>query len=68
MSQTQHSILVVEDETSIATFVAAYLRNAGYGVRTASNAQTALVELATEPAELLEGSAANLPVPIVHAA
>ena len=30
MSQQQHTILVVEDETSIATFVAAYLRNAGY--------------------------------------
>ena len=29
---TQHTILVVEDETSIASFVAAYLRKAGYGV------------------------------------
>ena len=27
---TPHSVLVVEDETSIASFVAAYLRNAGY--------------------------------------
>jgi DNA-binding response OmpR family regulator len=53
MSQQQHSILVVEDETSIASFVAAYLRNAGYGVRTASTAQTALVELASEPPALI---------------
>ena len=44
----QHTILVVEDETSIASFVAAYLRNAGYGVRTASSAKAALVELASE--------------------
>jgi DNA-binding response OmpR family regulator len=49
----QHSILVVEDETSIATFVAAYLRNAGYGVRTASTAQSAAVELTTEPPSLV---------------
>ena len=53
MSQQQHTILVVEDETSIATFVAAYLRNAGYGVRTASTAQNALVELASEPPALI---------------
>ncbi len=41
-----HTILVVEDETSIATFVAAYLRNAGYEVKTAASAQGALIELA----------------------
>ena len=50
---TQHSILVVEDETSIASFVSAYLRNAGYGVRTASSAKTALVELASELPSLI---------------
>ena len=33
---TPSTILVVEDETSIASFVAAYLRNAGYGVKTAA--------------------------------
>jgi DNA-binding response OmpR family regulator len=43
-----HSILVVEDETSISSFVAAYLRNAGYTVRTASSAKAALVDLAGE--------------------
>jgi DNA-binding response OmpR family regulator len=45
---TQHTILVVEDETSIASFVAAYLRNAGYAVKTAASAQTALIHLAGE--------------------
>jgi two-component system alkaline phosphatase synthesis response regulator PhoP len=40
------TILIVEDETSIASFVAAYLRNAGYGVKTAASAQTALIQLA----------------------
>ena len=37
---TPTTILVVEDETSIASFVAAYLRNAGYGVKTAATAQS----------------------------
>jgi len=50
---TEHTILVVEDETSIATFVAAYLRNAGYTVKTASSAQTALIELAGESPALI---------------
>jgi DNA-binding response OmpR family regulator len=49
----QHGILVVEDETSIASFVAAYLKNAGYSVRTALNAQTALVEIANEMPSLI---------------
>jgi len=43
-----HSVLVIEDETSIASFVAAYLRNAGYVVTTAASAQAALVQLAGE--------------------
>jgi two-component system, OmpR family, alkaline phosphatase synthesis response regulator PhoP len=43
-----HSILVIEDETSIASFVAAYLRNAGYTVATAASAQAALLQLANE--------------------
>jgi len=53
MSQQQHTILVVEDETSIASFVAAYLRNAGYAVRTAASAQAALAELASKLPELI---------------
>jgi len=53
MSQQQHTILVVEDETSIASFVAAYLRNAGYAVRTASSAHAALAELTSKIPELI---------------
>jgi DNA-binding response OmpR family regulator len=44
----QHTILVVEDEVSISSFVAAYLRNAGYGVRTAASAKAAIIDLASE--------------------
>jgi DNA-binding response OmpR family regulator len=47
------TILVVEDETSIATFVAAYLRNAGYGVKTAATAQAALIQLASDTPALV---------------
>lgn len=49
----QPTILVVEDETAIASFVAAYLRNAGYGVRTAASAQAALAELLRETPALV---------------
>ena len=48
-----HTVLVVEDETSIASFVAAYLKNAGYAVRTASTAQAALAEIASESPALI---------------
>ena len=48
MTTNPTTILVVEDETSIATFVAAYLRNAGYGVKTAATAQAALIQLASD--------------------
>ena len=47
------TILVVEDETSIASFVAAYLRNAGYAVKTAASAQSALLQLAGESPALI---------------
>jgi DNA-binding response OmpR family regulator len=50
---TPTTILVIEDETSIATFVAAYLRNAGYGVTTAATAQTALIQLAGDAPALV---------------
>ena len=49
----QQGILVVEDETSIASFVSAYLKNAGYAVRTSLNAQSALVEIASEMPSLV---------------
>jgi two-component system alkaline phosphatase synthesis response regulator PhoP len=48
-----HTILVVEDETSIASFVAAYLRNAGYTVNTAASAQAALIQLAGDSPALV---------------
>jgi len=45
------TILVVEDESSIASFVSLYLRNAGYAVRTAATGSEALSEAAAnEPA------------------
>jgi DNA-binding response OmpR family regulator len=51
MSGGQQLILVVEDEASIASFVALYLENAGYEVRTAANGTDALAEAqAHEPA------------------
>ena len=50
---TPHTILVVEDETSIASFVAAYLRNAGYVVKTAATAQAALIQLAGDSPALV---------------
>ena len=36
MASVAPTILVVEDESSIASFVSLYLKNAGYGVRTAA--------------------------------
>src|SRR2546423_14119122 len=48
---TQQTVLVVEDEASIASFVALSLKNAGYGVRSATNGQEALREVAA-PDEL----------------
>jgi DNA-binding response OmpR family regulator len=50
---TPATILVVEDETSIASFVAAYLRNAGYAVKTAATAQAALIQLAGDSPALV---------------
>jgi DNA-binding response OmpR family regulator len=42
VSAAAPTILVVEDESSIASFVALYLKNAGYTVKTASNGAQAL--------------------------
>jgi two-component system alkaline phosphatase synthesis response regulator PhoP len=45
------TVLVVEDEASIASFVSLYLKNAGYSVRTAANGSEALSQvLASAPA------------------
>ena len=46
-------ILVVEDEASIASFVALYLKNAGYSVRTATTGSEALTQVATEAPALI---------------
>ena len=40
------TVLVVEDESSIASFVALYLKNAGYAVRTAPTGSDALANVA----------------------
>jgi DNA-binding response OmpR family regulator len=43
-ARTTQSVLVVEDESSIASFVALYLKNAGYAVRTAATGNEALAQ------------------------
>jgi DNA-binding response OmpR family regulator len=48
VSTATPNILVVEDESSIASFVSLYLKNAGYGVRTAANGTDALAQVAHE--------------------
>ena len=46
-------MLVVEDEGSIASFVALYLKNAGYAVRTAANGSEALAQVAASQPTLI---------------
>jgi DNA-binding response OmpR family regulator len=48
-----HTILVVEDEPSIASFVAMYLKRAGFGVRTAATGAEAIETASAEPASLI---------------
>ncbi len=45
MAGKPQTVLVVEDEASIASFVSLYLKNAGYTVRTAANGTEALSQL-----------------------
>ena len=52
MSQPQ-TILVVEDEASIASFVALYLKNAGYAVRAVSTGTGAINQVAAEMPSLI---------------
>jgi DNA-binding response OmpR family regulator len=47
------SVLVVEDESSIASFVALYLKNAGYTVRTAATGSEALAQVAASQPALI---------------
>jgi DNA-binding response OmpR family regulator len=44
MATQDQTVLVVEDEASIASFVALYLKNAGYQVRTVGTGREALAE------------------------
>ena len=53
MAATTPNILVVEDESSIASFVSLYLRNAGYTVRTAATGSDALSDAASNPPALV---------------
>ncbi len=51
MNGNTPTILVVEDESSIASFVSLYLKNAGYTVKTAASGSEALAQVAErEPA------------------
>jgi DNA-binding response OmpR family regulator len=47
------SVLVVEDETSIASFVALYLKNAGYTVKTAATGGEALKQVGVDQPSLV---------------
>ena len=53
MSSSTQSVLVVEDEASIASFVSLYLKNAGYEVRTATNGAEALSSVQTQQPSLI---------------
>ncbi|HEV2592401.1 MAG TPA: response regulator transcription factor [Gaiellaceae bacterium] len=53
MSAAAPSILVVEDEGSIASFVSLYLKNAGYTVRTAATGSEALSQVAAQMPNLI---------------
>jgi two-component system, OmpR family, alkaline phosphatase synthesis response regulator PhoP len=53
MATRVQTVLVVEDETSIASFVALYLKNAGYRVQTVGTGQDALDTLSRERPDLI---------------
>src|SRR5918995_5604876 len=53
MTGAIQSVLVVEDEASIASFVSLYLKNAGYEVRAASNGADALASVQKEQPSLI---------------
>jgi len=53
MASRVQTVLVVEDETSIASFVALYLKNAGYRVQTAGTGQEALDAVGRERPDLI---------------
>jgi DNA-binding response OmpR family regulator len=47
------TVLVVEDEASIASFVAMYLKNAGYGVKVSASGGDALDQVSSDPPALI---------------
>ena len=49
----QQTVLIVEDEQSIASFVSLYLKNAGYDVRTAATGAEALAQAAASEVSLI---------------
>src|SRR5204863_2089684 len=53
MTAQAQTVLVVEDESSIASFVALYLKNAGYAVRTAATGADALAQAEAERPALI---------------
>jgi DNA-binding response OmpR family regulator len=53
MAANSQSVLVVEDEASIASFVSLYLKNAGYEVRTAANGTEALASAERDKPSLI---------------
>jgi two-component system alkaline phosphatase synthesis response regulator PhoP len=53
MASSVSTILVVEDESSIASFVSLYLKNAGYAVKTAATGKDALAQVAGEKPALI---------------
>jgi DNA-binding response OmpR family regulator len=53
MSSQGQTVLVVEDETSIASFVALYLKNAGYRIQTVGTGREALERAASEKPSLI---------------
>ncbi len=53
MNSGTHSVLVVEDEPAIASFVSLYLKNAGYQVRAAATGSAALNAVAAEMPSLI---------------
>src|SRR5919206_71865 len=53
MASKPETIVVVEDESSIASFVAAYLKNAGYDVRTTASGNEALKLVESEKPALV---------------
>ena len=53
MAAQAQTVLVVEDESSIASFVALYLKNAGYAVRTAATGGDALSQVESERPDLI---------------